>query len=87
MTEQMQKLEAFFQRKVVETNDDDGDDNSTGEYWDFIEHDEVEFWILELLLMTEWMHFSQFHMRIHPGEMRIHSRIHPHFSQSHMRRG
>jgi hypothetical protein len=74
MTEQMQKLEAFFQRKV-------------GEYWDFIEHDEVEFWILELLLMTEWMHFSQFHMRIHPGEMRIHSRIHPHFSQSHMRRG
>jgi hypothetical protein len=43
MTEQMRKLEAFFKRKVGDLNEDDGDDDSFGEYWEFNDPDKVEY--------------------------------------------
>jgi hypothetical protein len=36
MDEQIQKLEAFFKRVMVDKDDDDGGDNSNGKYWEFI---------------------------------------------------
>jgi hypothetical protein len=57
MTEQMRRLEAFFKSKVVDLDEDDGDDNSFGDYWEFNDPYKVKYWSLELFLMTEWTYF------------------------------
>jgi hypothetical protein len=39
MDEQVQKLEAIFKRRDKCPDEDDGDDNTFGEYWEFQEPD------------------------------------------------
>jgi hypothetical protein len=43
----MKRLETFFEWKVVNHEDDDGDDNSFFEYWEFIDPSNVEYWSIE----------------------------------------
>jgi hypothetical protein len=43
MNKQIKKLEAFFKRKVVSQDEDNGDDNSFGEYYKFINPIDVEY--------------------------------------------
>jgi hypothetical protein len=57
MTEQIKRLEAFFKRKVVDLDKDDGDNYSFEEYSEFNDPKEVEYWSLELKPMIEWTHF------------------------------
>ena len=57
MAEQIQKLEAFFKRRENILDEDGGDDNTYGEYWEFQEPDEVESWSIALNPMTGWVHF------------------------------
>ena len=57
MDEQIPRLEAFFKRLMVDKDNDDGDDNSNTEYWEFICPNNVESWSLELLPMTSNTHF------------------------------
>ena len=57
MAEQVQKLEAFFKRRENIPDEDGGDDNTYGEYWEFQEPDEVESWSIQLNPMTGWAHF------------------------------
>jgi hypothetical protein len=57
MVEQVRRLEAIFKRRVGNINDDDGDDNSFGEYWEFIEPDKVESWSIKLNPMTASIYF------------------------------
>jgi hypothetical protein len=57
MDEQIPRLEAFFKRLVVDKDNNNGDDNSSGEYWEFIRPDDVLSWSLELLPMTANTYF------------------------------
>jgi hypothetical protein len=57
MDEQVQKLEAIFKRRDKCPDEDDGDDNTFGEYWEFQEPDQVELWSLELNPMTGRSYF------------------------------
>jgi hypothetical protein len=57
MDEQVQKLEAIFKRRKKCPDEDDGDDNTFDEYWEFQEPDQVELWSLELNPMTGRSHF------------------------------
>jgi hypothetical protein len=57
MDEQVQKLTAFFKRRESTLDEDEGDDNTFGDYWEFQEPSEVEFWSIELDPMTGWSHF------------------------------
>jgi hypothetical protein len=57
MDEQVQKLEAIFKRRKNSLDEDDGDDNTFDEYWEFQEPDQVELWSLELDPMTGRLHF------------------------------
>ena len=57
MAEQVQKLKAFFKRRENILDEDGGDDNTYGEYWEFQEPDEVESWSIQLNPMTGWAHF------------------------------
>jgi hypothetical protein len=43
MDEQVQKLEAIFKRRENSQDEDDGNDNTFGEYWEFQEPSEVEY--------------------------------------------
>jgi hypothetical protein len=42
MVEQVRRLKALFKHWKVNPDKDDGDDNSYGEYWEFIESNELE---------------------------------------------
>ena len=53
------KLKTFFKHKDANLDEDDGDDNLGGEYWEFIDLDDVECWSLEFILMSNWVHFVQ----------------------------
>jgi hypothetical protein len=57
MDKQVQKLMAFFKRRESTPDEDEGDDNTFGDYWEFQEPSEVEFWSIELDLMTGSSHF------------------------------
>jgi hypothetical protein len=57
MTEITRKLETFFKRKEANPEEDDGDDNSGGKYWEFANSNDVECWSLELIPMSDWAHF------------------------------
>jgi hypothetical protein len=57
MDKQIPRLEAFFKRLVVDKDNNNGDDNSSGEYWEFIRPDDVLSWSLELLPMTANTYF------------------------------
>jgi hypothetical protein len=57
MDEQVQKLTAFFKKWESTLDEDEGDDNTFGDYWEFQEPSEVEFWSIELDPMTGWSHF------------------------------
>jgi hypothetical protein len=57
MDEQVQKLMAFFKRRESTLDEDEGDDNTFGDYWEFQEPSKVEFWSIELDPMTGWSHF------------------------------
>jgi hypothetical protein len=46
MTEQIQKLKASFKRKVVDQNEDVGNNNSSAEYYEFNDPNDVECWSL-----------------------------------------
>jgi hypothetical protein len=48
MDEQVKKLEAFFKLRDNTQDEDDGDDNTFGKYWEFQEPDKVELWSIEL---------------------------------------
>lgn len=53
----MKKLEAFFKQRKSTQEDDDGDDNTFGEYWEFQDLDKVELWSIELDPMMGRSHF------------------------------
>ena len=38
--------------------DDDGDDNSNNEYWEFLHLEEVEAWSIALVPMIDFLHFQ-----------------------------
>jgi hypothetical protein len=57
MSQIRRNLETFFKRKMPNPEEDGSDDNSGGEYWEFIDPDEVEFWSLELIPMSDSTHF------------------------------
>lgn len=40
--EQVRRLEAIHKRKVINLDEGDGNDNSFGKYWEYIELDEFE---------------------------------------------
>ena len=62
MGDQIQQLQLFFKRKEVDISDDDGDDNSNNEYWEFLNLEEVEAWSIALVPMTDFLHFqAKFH--------------------------
>ena len=58
MGDQIQRLQLFFKRKVVDISDDEGDDNSNSEYWEFLNPEEVEAWSIALVPMTNFLHFQ-----------------------------
>jgi hypothetical protein len=57
MSEQVQNLEAIFKRRDVNADIDNGDDNSFGEHWELINPDDLEYWSLELIPMTDRTYF------------------------------
>jgi hypothetical protein len=57
MTKKVKRLEAFFKQKDVNLDKDNGDDNSFGKYWEFINVDNMEYWSIELVSMTNYTHF------------------------------
>jgi hypothetical protein len=57
MDEQVQKLTAFFKTRENTLDEDEGNDNTFGDYWEFQEPSEVEFWSTELDPMMGWSHF------------------------------
>ena len=58
MGDQIQRLQPFFKRKVVDISDDEGDANSNNEYWEFLNLEEVEAWSIALVPMTDFLHFQ-----------------------------
>ena len=58
MGEQIQRLQLFFKQKEVDISDDEGDDNSNSEYWEFLNPEEVEAWSIALVPMTDFLHFQ-----------------------------
>ena len=58
MGDQIQRLQLFFKRKEVAISDDEGDDNSNSEYWEFQNPEEVEAWSIALVPMTDFLHFQ-----------------------------
>ena len=58
MGEQIQHLQLFFRRKEVGISNDEGDDNSNSEYWEFLNPEEVEAWSIALVPMTDFLHFQ-----------------------------
>ena len=58
MGDQIQRLQLFFKRKEVAISDDEGDDNSNSEYWEFQNPEEVEAWSIALVPMTNFLHFQ-----------------------------
>ncbi len=57
MEDQRQRLSAIFKQREVSLSDDEGDDNTSGEYWEFRDPEEVEFWSIALVPMTDKTHF------------------------------
>jgi hypothetical protein len=57
MLEQARELEAILKRRAVNIDEDDGDDNFAGEFWKFIDLDELESWRIKLNPMTASTHF------------------------------
>ena len=47
----------FFKRRENTPDEDEGDDNVYGDYWEFLDSDEVEKWSMKLDPMTGWAHF------------------------------
>ena len=70
MGDQIQRLQLFFKRKEVDISDNDGDDNSNSEYWEFLHPKEVEAWSIALVPMTNFVHF-QTRFRIADNAMAI----------------
>ena len=58
MGDQIQRLQLFFKRKEVAISDDEGDDNSNSEYWEFQNPEEVEAWSIALVPMMNFLHFQ-----------------------------
>ena len=56
MEEHRAKLNAIFKTKVVQA-DDQEDDNTAGEYWEFQNPDHVDYWSLALVPLTDKIHF------------------------------
>jgi hypothetical protein len=50
-------VEALFKWKVVNLEEEDGDNNSFGEYWVFINLDNIEYCNIELIPMMDMMYF------------------------------
>ena len=58
MGDQIQRLQLFFKRKEVDISNDNGDDNSNIEYWEFLNPEEVKAWNIAFVTMTEFQHFQ-----------------------------
>ena len=58
MRDQIQCVQFFFKRKEVDISNDDGDDNSNNEYWEFLNPEEVEAWSIVLIPMIDFLHFQ-----------------------------
>ena len=58
MGDQIERLLLFFKRKEVDISDDEGDDNSNSEYWEFLHPHKVEAWSIGLVPMTKFVHFQ-----------------------------
>ena len=58
MGDQIERLQLFFNRKVVDISDDEGDDNSNSKYWEFQNPEEVEAWSIAHVPMTDVLHFQ-----------------------------
>ena len=57
MADQIERLCQFFVRKDVDLLDDEGDDNTSGEYWEPKDPKCLEFWSVALVPMTENVNF------------------------------
>ena len=57
MADQIERLCQFFVRKDVDLSDDEGDDNTSGEYWELKDPERLELWSVALVPMTENVNF------------------------------
>ena len=57
MADQIKRLCQFFVRKDVNLSDDEGDDNTSGEYWEPKDPERLESWSVALVPMTENVNF------------------------------
>ena len=51
-------MQHFFRRKDVDLLDNNEDDNSNIEYWEFLELDQVELWSIALVPIIDYVHFK-----------------------------
>ena len=57
MADQIERLSQFFVEKDVNLSDDEGDDNTSGEYWEPKDPERLESWSVALMPMTENVNF------------------------------
>ena len=57
MADQIERLCQFFVRKDVNLSDDEGDDNTSREYWELKDPERLESWSVALVPMTENVNF------------------------------
>ena len=58
MGDQIQRLQLFFKRKEVDISNNDSDNNSNSEYWEFLHPEEVEAWSIALVPTTDFIYFQ-----------------------------
>ena len=58
MGDQIQRLQLFFKKREVDISDNEGDENSNNEYWEFLNPEEVEAWSIALVPMTDFLNFQ-----------------------------
>ena len=57
MADQIERLCQFFVRKDVNLSDNEGNDNTSGEYWEVKDPKHLEFWSIALVPMIENVNF------------------------------
>ena len=57
MTDQIERLCQFFVRKDVDLSDNEGDNNTSGEYWEPKDPERLESWSVAVVPMTENVNF------------------------------
>ena len=57
MADQFERLCQFFVRKDVDLSDNEGDDNTSGEYWEVKDPEHLKSWSIALVPITENVNF------------------------------